>query len=252
MPYWSRVAPRIAVALEQSLARIAPDDICVAIDVLRATTTLAVLFGNGCVGVALASSTDEALRYGRETDSLVCGEDGGLPPPGFDFGNSPVELSRALTRGRAVCFATTNGTNALRLAATGYRAFSAAFVNLGAATNAAWSALTRAPSDRGRLVIIAAGTRGAVGIEDVCCAGAIVQRCLAMDAACVLDDGAEVARRAYESIGGAYEAVRRAAHAQTLIDLGLGDDVAFCGQLDITGVAPEVSSDSPWPLAILA
>ena len=34
------------------------------------------------------------------------------------------------------------------------------------------------------------------------------------------------------------EAVRSAYHARELIDVGLGDDVAYCGQLDTSSVAP--------------
>jgi hypothetical protein len=58
-------ARRITVALARPLVEARPDDVAIAIDVLRATTTLAVLFERGCRGVWLASGVDAARAAGR-------------------------------------------------------------------------------------------------------------------------------------------------------------------------------------------
>src|SRR5690606_22486990 len=48
---------------------------------------------------------------------LLAGERGGLPPQGFDRGNSPAELMGLELRGRRLVLTTTNGTRALEAVA---------------------------------------------------------------------------------------------------------------------------------------
>jgi 2-phosphosulfolactate phosphatase len=241
----------ISVALVRSLVEAQANDVCIAIDVLRATTTLAVLFGRGCTGVWLAADVDAARRIGQESGRLICGEAGGLPPPGFDYGNSPVEFGRADLAGREVVFATTNGTGTLRACAAGRHAFAGAFVNATAVVQTAQRSLEVLGEEAGRLVIACAGTRGRFGLEDAACGGLMVKIAQRSWPDAELDDAAEAARRLYESLGGPLEAVRASHHAQNLVDLGLGEDVVFCGQVDVTGVVPELHPESPWPMYLV-
>lgn len=245
------MARRVSVALVRSLIEARPNDVCIAIDVLRATTTLAVLFGRGCAGVWLAADVDAAREVGRATNRLICGEEGGLPPPGFDYGNSPVEFSRLDLTGREVVFATTNGTGTLRACAVGRHAFAGSFANLTATVQTALRSLDALGEAAGRLVIACAGTRGEFGIEDAACAGLMVRTVLRDDPAAELDDASESARRLYESYGNPVDAVQSAHHARGLHELGLGADVLFCAQLDVTGAVPELNPRSPWPLHLV-
>jgi 2-phosphosulfolactate phosphatase len=249
--YCRAMARRVTVAPVRQLVHAEPNDVCIAIDVLRATTTLAVLFGRGCAGVWLASDVDRAREVGRETNRLICGEEGGLPPAGFDFGNSPVEFSRLDLSGREVVFATTNGTGTLRACAAGRHAFAGAFVNATAVVQTALRSLDALGDEAGRLVIACAGTRGHFGIEDAACAGLMVRQVLRDDPNAEVDDGAEAARRLFESYGNAVDAVQGSHHARGLHALGLGEDVMFCAQVDVTGVVPELNPQSPWPLRLV-
>jgi 2-phosphosulfolactate phosphatase len=64
------------------------------IDVLRAFSTAAYAFSSGAKEIILASSVEEALDLKSQIrNSKVIGEVGGLPPAGFDFGNSPTQIS---------------------------------------------------------------------------------------------------------------------------------------------------------------
>jgi 2-phosphosulfolactate phosphatase len=245
------MAGRLSVALVRSLVVAETDDVCVAIDVLRATTTLAVLFARGCAGVWLAADVETARRFGQSTGRLICGEAGGLAPPGFDYGNSPLEFSRVDLTGREVVFATTNGTGTLRACAKGGRVFAGGFVNLTATVQSALRALDEPGADGGRLLIACAGTHGRFGLEDAACAGLMVRKLQSARPDTRIDDAAEGARRLFESFDGPFEAVRASSHAQTLQELGLGDDVAFCAQLDATGVVPELRPAAPWPLYLV-
>lgn len=63
------------------------------IDVLRAFSTAAYAFSRGAKEIYLVSDVDEALTLkGQIPNSKVMGEVGGLPPQGFDFGNSPTRI----------------------------------------------------------------------------------------------------------------------------------------------------------------
>jgi 2-phosphosulfolactate phosphatase len=63
----------------------------VVIDVIRAFTNAAFAFSRGAKEIYPVSTVEEALKFKAEVpNSLACGEVGGLPPEGFDFGNSPT------------------------------------------------------------------------------------------------------------------------------------------------------------------
>jgi 2-phosphosulfolactate phosphatase len=64
------------------------------VDVLRAFSTAAYAFSRGAREIILVSDVKEALALKAQfPNSKVMGEDGGLPPEGFDFGNSPTHIS---------------------------------------------------------------------------------------------------------------------------------------------------------------
>jgi len=63
------------------------------IDVLRAFSTAAYAFSCGAKEIRLVSSVEEALALKAQfPNSKAMGEVGGLPPEGFDFGNSPTRI----------------------------------------------------------------------------------------------------------------------------------------------------------------
>lgn len=63
------------------------------IDVLRAFSTAAYCFSRNAKEIRLVSTVDEALSLKSQIPgSKAMGEVGGLPPEGFDFGNSPTRI----------------------------------------------------------------------------------------------------------------------------------------------------------------
>jgi len=67
--------------------------IVLVIDVLRAFSTAAYAFSRGAKEIYLVSETQEALDLKSKTkNAKAMGEVGGLPPKGFDFGNSPTRI----------------------------------------------------------------------------------------------------------------------------------------------------------------
>src|SRR3954462_7840067 len=103
------------------------------IDVLRASTTIAVAVSKGAKAVIPTESPDDAVTRAKQMERgafRLAGERRMLKMEGFDLGNSPLEHSEEAVAGKTVLLATTNGTRAL-LAVQGARdVVVASYVNL--------------------------------------------------------------------------------------------------------------------------
>ena len=201
----------------------------VVVDVLRATTTLTVALANGARAVEAFAGTAEALaRRDATPGMLACGERDDRIVPGFDLGNSPFEFTPERVGGRALAFASTNGSLALLGAAGCERRLLGAFVNAGAV-------LARLHAVRPECVLVAcAGKEGAFALEDAAFAGWLCTA-LAADGATLADPAARFAAALAPADAAAARAVvEGAAHARWLRGLGpeYVRDVAFCATLD--------------------
>ncbi len=83
----------------------------VIVDVFRCFTTAATAFSRGAEKIVMVAEVEEALALRkRGVGSLCMGEVGGKKPEGFDFGNSPTELSTADVAGLTLIQSTRAGT----------------------------------------------------------------------------------------------------------------------------------------------
>lgn len=138
----------------------------VVIDVFRAFTTAAVAFSRGARQIVLTAAPEEALALRSSGVVDLCmGEVGGIRPPGFDFGNSPHELSLADVRGRVLGQSTRSGTVGVCAVPEGCRVFAASLVVAGATAR---QVLREAPAE---VTLVAMGHSGRVRAdEDEVCA----------------------------------------------------------------------------------
>lgn len=213
---------------------------CVVIDVMRASTTIITFLERGASRIYIASSIEAARAGGAAIHgAALAGEQDGVAPPGFDYGNSPVEVSRAEVEGRAVIFATTNGTVAIHAVQGLGPVLIGALRNAGAVADEAAAA---ARDDACDLTIVCAGREGAFGIDDVYCAGAIATRIL-RSGGFEPTDGAEAAVRLYRSEPDALALFRTAAAGRNVIRIGLGPDVDYCAQTDVSTIVPRLGRE---------
>ncbi len=88
------------------------------IDVLRASTSIAVALAHGARAVIPFDSSDEVVARAEafeRAEVRLAGERKMRPIAGFDLGNSPREFTRDTIEGKTVLMTTTNGTVARAL-----------------------------------------------------------------------------------------------------------------------------------------
>ena len=138
----------------------------VIIDVYRAFTTEAVAFLRGAEKIVLVAEVDEALKLRRRGVGEVCvGEVEGKRPEGFDFGNSPFELSRADVAGKTLIHSTRAGTVGVQAATKGDPVYGGSLAVAGATVKA----ILRDPPEV--VTLVAMGWAGRVRTdEDELCA----------------------------------------------------------------------------------
>lgn len=88
--------------------------VAVVIDVFRAFSVACYAYARGAKRLIPVAEIDAALSIKRDhPDYLTIGERGGKKVDGFDFNNSPTEISEADVRGRTIVHTTSAGTQGL-------------------------------------------------------------------------------------------------------------------------------------------
>jgi 2-phosphosulfolactate phosphatase len=136
------------------------------IDVFRAFTTAAVVLANGASRIIMVGAVDRALALRSDGVGQVClGEVGGSAPPGFDFGNSPFEVSAVDFAGKTIIQRTSAGTQGIVAARHAERLYAASLVT---ASGTARALLAHAAN---RISLVAMGNEAIVrSDEDELCA----------------------------------------------------------------------------------
>jgi 2-phosphosulfolactate phosphatase len=212
----------------------------VVLDVLRATTTIATALAHGAAEVRTFPDLDtaRAAAAGFDRPKLLAGERQCVAPAGFDCGNSPREFTADRVGGKAVFLSTTNGTVALAAAKD------AAVLLAGAVVNAMATA-ARLERESRDVTLVCAGTQGAVSIEDLLCAGAVIGSLMRRGVDVKLEsDAAEMALRMWKSSKARLVAAfKRTKGGQNVIAAGLAPDLDACAQLDAFDVVAVSTAD---------
>lgn len=236
----------IDVALVPSQARAWRETVCVVIDELRASSTITTLLDLGASEVLLTQDLRDARRLASERGSLLAGERHGITPRGFDYNNSPAELSGGNFAGRSVVLSTSNGTAVLGQLQQMPVVIVGCLLNARACAEAAIAAATSLGIGVG---IVCAGTLGRFALDDAVAAGLLVDR---MTEALVtqgcnwhLTDAAIAAIRLRSAFPKIEDALAESVAGKLVTQLGAGEDVPFCARVDITRTVPVLRPGNP-------
>jgi 2-phosphosulfolactate phosphatase len=223
--------------------RAQQDDVYIVIDVIRATTTIAVMFDQGATRVFVAGSVEEA----READlkmpgSLLCGERDVKPLPGFDYGNSPVQFSQLDLSGRELILTTTNGTRAFYACPEHSTRLAGSFYNAREVTS---HALRLAQERKSNIALVCSGELGYFALDDAVCAGFLAHELQRYDeespqgVPLYLHESANAAKALYH----AFEPPKVLDYcdsAQSVFRAGLNEDPYFCMRTSVSRSIPMV------------
>ena len=218
-------------------------DVWLVIDVLRATTVMTRWFELGGTELYPVKSPDEARQLvldlkERGSSPLLMGEVNGIPPEGFDLGNSPIELNYDLIQAHYCgVMSTTNGTVALNEAFnTGSPVIAVSFRNLSACLDHALTFGTR-------IGILCSGRKKRPSWEDTLCAGALLE-ILQTRGEVSMSDSARIALTVWQSRDkNLLAVVEKSTHAEYLKRIGYGRDIIFACETDASTVVPMLESD---------
>jgi 2-phosphosulfolactate phosphatase len=204
------------------------DSTAVVIDVIRATSTIAMALAQGAAGVRPVAAVDDAfVLKARNSEAILAGERGGQALPGFDLGNSPEDFTRKRINKREVILTTTNGTQALVACVGARQVMTASLLNLDAVA-------ARLREIGGPWIVVCAGCNGHFGVDDAIVAGALAE---ALD-----QDHAFV--HLYRSVKkDLTEALRGSEAGRELAKVGLEKDVPFCARISRLSVVPTLGED---------
>jgi len=209
----------------------------VVVDVLRASTTLVTALANGAERIIPFAAVEDARKRARtysRDQILLCGERGSIRLPGFDLGNSPGEYEASVVGGKVLLFTSTNGSQMLNKATGAEEVLIAGLVNMRAVINH----LVKYQRD---CIIACSGHEGGFSLEDGVCAGMIVagvKACSSGDSVQGSDETltAEILYRYFSK--DLQRMIAESFWGKYLTEIGLGDDLALCGEVDAFDLVP--------------
>jgi len=215
-------------------------DCAIALDILRATTTIATALNSGAQAVQTFSDMEKLMKVSDDwpvEKRLRAGERGGATVAGCDLGNSPLDCTPERVGGRRLFISTTNGTRALECVQNAPVVLAAAFVNRQAAVK---YLVAQKPET---VWLVGSGWEGSYSLEDTACAGAIaysVQKELngPLDELAGNDETLSAIALYSQWQDQLLSLLHHASHGKRLLRLDCHEDLKYCSQTDILDVLP--------------
>lgn len=211
------------------------DRTIVVVDILRATSCMVTAFANGVDSIKPFADL-ESCRLMKNQGYITSGERDGKKVEGFDKGNSPFEYTEDQVKGKKIAFTTTNGTQAIEKSRGAKEIIIGAFLNL---TTVAKHLLF----GESHILIVCAGWKGKVNLEDTLFAGALVN---------ALKDHTEpdcdaplAAQHLYlQAKPDMVKFLGNSSHVKRLNRLNIQKDIEYCLTPDLYRVLPKMKNGS--------
>lgn len=211
------------------------DRTVIVIDVLRATSTIVTALNHGCRAVIPIITVEEAFTQAQQLAAdtfLLGGERKGIKVEGFDLGNSPLEYNQQTVENKIILFSTTNGTRAIRRGEKAKRILICSFLNIS-------SVAQMAVNYQDNITIICAGTAGKFSLDDISCAGMLVDKIVQLTGVYDVSDLAYIAHYLYQQHrNNILDLMKMSAHYNYLEKIGLKEDLQFCLNVDYFSKVP--------------
>jgi 2-phosphosulfolactate phosphatase len=210
--------------------------IVIVTDVLRASSAICTAFMNGAESIIPVRTLEEAKVW-KAKGFKVAAERDGIVRDFADFGNSPFNFTPERVKSQHIVYSTTNGTQAIQMAASSFQVIIGAFLNLGALCEYA------AVSSRD-VLILCAGWKNKFNLEDTLFAGAMTEHLLktakfetVCDSAIASQDLWNIAKR--DILG----YIDKSAQRQRLKKNRLDDVIEYCLTPDLTRIIPVLENN---------
>jgi len=211
------------------------DTIAVVIDIFRASSSMCYGLANGASAIIPVAELDECLSY-QGNGYLLAAEREGKVVEGFDFGNSPFSYTRDKVEGKTIVLTTTNGTRAIQRSKGAQTVVIGSFLNITALSD--WL-----KGQDSHLLLVCAGWKNQVSLEDTVFAGAMATRLKMTGVA--FDDAAHAAESLYfEARENLAAYLSKASHNQRMRHLGIEQDITFCLQEDVVTAIPVMKGNA--------
>jgi 2-phosphosulfolactate phosphatase len=203
--------------------------IVVVVDILRATTCMTTAFAHGIDHMIPVAKLEECKAL-QNSGYIAAAERDGKMAEGFDIGNSPFTYMDPKLKGKGIAVTTTNGTQAIVRSAKADQIIIGSFLNR--------SAVARyLRSQTQDVLIVCAGWKGKVNLEDTLYAGALVED---LQNDMVVDSDSAIAAQVLYNVAKSdmVKFLSNSSHVRRLNGLNIHKDIEFCLTSDVYDVIP--------------
>ncbi|MGQ9819172.1 MAG: 2-phosphosulfolactate phosphatase [Candidatus Kapaibacteriales bacterium] len=217
------------------------ETICVAIDVLRASTSICFALYFGAKDLVPFSDPAEAINFAHQMNALSAGERDNKKIDGFDFGNSPLEFQTDLIQNRTIAFFTTNGTKLFHKCNGFLYSFVAGFVNVNSVATKIVDIVRVEKVNQ--ILIICAGDKNEFSLEDSICSSMLIFELSNRLPDLKLDDASFFLKIFFQNnFNRIKELLFEGKHCRELIQEGLMNDVCISFSIDSLDVVPQIQN----------
>lgn len=211
------------------------DAIVVVIDIMRATTSICAALAAGAKAILPVGSVENARKI-KELGYILAAERDGIVLDFADFGNSPDAFTSERVNNKIIAYSTTNGTQAIKMAAKSKEVIIASFSNLQVVIDY----LLQSNSD---VLLFCAGWKNRFSLEDSLCAGAIasqiIEKSLQYNTHCDSTMASiDLWHIAKENL---LQYIQKAAHRKRLQGIVNDSIIEYCHTLNTLNVLPLLS-----------
>lgn len=209
--------------------------VVVVVDVLRATSTIITALSHHVERIIPVAKLEQCQAY-KKLGYITAAERDGKKAEGFDLGNSPFSYMSNELKGKTVVLTTTNGTEAISKSKSAHTIVIGGFLNIASVAKF----LRHTQRDT---IILCAGWKGKINIEDTLFAGALLHE-LGTSFKQETDD-CNLSLALYATAKDDMMAhISDCSHVKRLAALGIEEDIRFCLQYNTYNTVPYFNGDA--------